>query len=144
MYDFFTLLDHRHLIFTNRYMRCTESCDICCLTDWITEETNRNACLKVTHLNFSFNGRVTLHTCNRNKVHIIKSQFCQFRYHRLNKDCRFCRIDPACQIIQCNLNDVLTYFLRMLCIVCQCLCICDHNINFIIITGILKFDTFFQ
>ena len=144
MYDFFTLLDHRHLIFTNRYMRCTESCDICCLTDWITEETNRNACLKITHLNFSFNGRVTLHTCNRNKVHIIKSQFCQFRYHRLNKDCRFCRIDPACQIIQCNLNDILTYFFRMFRIVCQRLRICNHNINFIIITGILKFNTFFQ
>ena len=125
-------------------MCCTESSDICCLADRITEKSNRDACFEVTHLDLGFNGRVTLHTCNSNKVHIIKCQFCQFRYHRLDKDRGLRRVDTACEVIQCNLDDVLTYFLRMLGVVCQCLCICDHDINFIVITGILEFDTLLQ
>ena len=144
VYNFFALLDHRHLILANRYMCCTESGDVCCLADRVTEKSNRNAGFKISHLNLGFYGRVTLYTCHCNKIHIIKCKLCQFRYHGLDKNRRFRRIDSACQIIQCNLNDILTYFFRMLCIVCQCLCICDHNINFIVITGVLKFHTFLQ
>ena len=51
---------------------------------------------------------------------------------------RFCRVDSASKIIQCHIHNILSYFLWMFRIVCQCLSICNHNIDFIIITGILQ------
>ena len=132
MNNFLTLLKHRKLIFTYRYMRCTKSCDICGLADRITEESNRNAGFKITLFNFRFNCRIALHTCYSNQIHIIKSQLCQLRNHGLNKNIGFFRVKSTCQIIQCNLQNILANFLRMFCIICKCLCICDHNINLVI------------
>ena len=144
VYDFLTLLDHWHLILANRYVGCTECCDIGCLTDWVAEETNRDACLEVTHLDLCLYSRVTLHTGNGNEVHIIECKLGQFRNHRLDEDRCLLRIKSACEVIECNLHDVLTYLLRVLCIICECLCVRDHDIDLIIDTRILKFHTLFQ
>ena len=62
VYDFFTLFDHRHLVFTNRYACGTESGDVSGLADRIAEEPNRDAGFEVSHLDLSFYSRVTLHT----------------------------------------------------------------------------------
>ena len=132
MDDLLALLKHRKLIFTYRYMCCTKGSDISSLTDRIAEKAYRNTGFKITHLNLGFNGRITLYSCYRNQIHIIKGKFCQLRNHGLDKNIGFLRIKPACQIVQSNLKNVMTYFLRMLCIICKCLGICDHNINLII------------
>ena len=132
MNDLLALLKHWKLILTYRYMGCTESCDICCLTDRIAEETNRNAGLKITLLDLRFNSRITLYTRYCYQIHIIESKLCKLRHHGLDKNIGFLRIKSACQIVQCNLKDVLTNLLRMFCIIGKCLCICDHNINLVI------------
>ena len=142
--DFFTLLDHRHLILASRNSRGTECSDICCLADRITEETYRNAGFKLFLLNLRFYSWISLNSGYCNQIHIIKRQFRQFRNHGLDKNGCFLRIDTACQIIQRYLNNVLTNFLRMLRIISQCLSICYHNINFIIQSGILQTNSFFQ
>ena len=66
--DLFTLLEHWKLIFSNRNSSSTECSDICSLADRIAEESNRNACFEITHLDLRFNCRVTLYTCYSNKV----------------------------------------------------------------------------
>ena len=66
VHDLLTLLNHRHLIFTNRYMRWTESSNICCLTDRICEKSNWNACFKILLFDLCFYCWVTLHSCNCN------------------------------------------------------------------------------
>ena len=68
-------------IFSCRNCCCTERSDICCLTDWITEESYRNTRLKVSHFNLRLNGWISLHTGNCNKIHIIKCKFRKFRNH---------------------------------------------------------------
>ena len=129
--DFLTLLDHWHLVFANRNSSCTECSNISCLTDRIAEETNRNAGFKVTLLDLSFYRRVTLYTGYSHQVHIIKTKLCKLRNHGLDKNSSLLRINTACQIIQCNLKNILANFLRMLSVVCQSLCVGDHDINLI-------------
>ena len=140
----YDIIEGWHLILANRYMGCAECCDIGCLTDWVAEETNRDACLEVTHLNLSLYSRVTLYTRNGNKVHIIECKLRQFRDHGLDEDRCLLRVKSTCEVIKCNLHDVLTYLLRVLCIICECLCVRDHDIDLIIDTRILKFHTLFQ
>ena len=84
----------------------------------VAEESNRDACLEITHLDLGFNCRVTLYTCYSNKVHIIKSKLCKLRNHGLDKDSGFLRINATCKIIQGNLKDVLANFLRVFSVIC--------------------------
>ena len=143
MYNLLTLLKHWELILTYRHCCCTKCGNICRLTDRIAEETNRNAGLEISHLNLSFYSWIPLYTGYRNQIHIIKSQLCQFRNHGLDKDRGFLRINSTCQIVKRHVHNILAHLLRMLRIISQRLCVCDHNINFIIISGILEFYSFF-
>ena len=118
MYNLLALLEHWKLIFANRNSSSAECSDICSLADWIAEESNRDACLKITHLDFRFNCRITLYTCHSNKVHIIESKLCKLRNHGLDKDSGFLRINAACKIIQGDLKDVLANFLRVFSVIC--------------------------
>ena len=141
VHDFLALLQHWKLILPNRNCRCAESGNICCLADRIAEKSYRNAGFKITLLDLRFYSWVTLNTGHCNQIHIIEGKLCKFRNHGLDKNSGFVRVNAASQVIQCNLDNVLAYFLRMLCIVCKSLGICDHNINLIIIAGILQFYT---
>ena len=137
VYDFFTLFDHRHLVFTYRYTCGTESGDVSGLADRITEESNRDAGFEVSHLDLSFYSRVTLYTGYGNQIHIVESQLSQFRDHGLNENRGFLRVQTTGKIIECYLHDVLTNFLRVFCVIGQCLRIGDHNIDFVIVAGVL-------
>ena len=144
MHDLLTLLQHRQLILADRNSRRAECRDICRLTDRIAEEANRNARLKIPLLDLGLHSRIALYTGNRHEIHIVESQLGQLRNHRLNEDRGLRRVNATCQIVKRDLNDILSYLLRMLRIVCQCLRIRNHNINLIELTGILQSDTSFQ
>ena len=141
VYDLFALLQHRKLILANRNCCCAESRDICCLADRIAEESNRNAGFEITHLDLRFHSRVTLNTGHCNQIHIIEGKLCKLRNHGLDENCGFLRINPASQIIKCYLDNILTNLLRVLCVISKRLGIRDHNINLVIISGILKLYT---
>ena len=144
MHDFLALFQHRQLIFSDRNGSCMECGDVCCLTDRVAEKAYWDTGFKVPLLNLCLNGRVPLYAGNGNQIHVIERQFCQLRYHGLNENGAFFRIQTTCQIVQSHLCNVLSYFFRMLCIICQCLCIGDHNINFVEFSGVLQFYPFFQ
>ena len=142
--DLSCLLDHRQLVFSYRNSRCLESCDIGCLADRVGEKSYRDACLKITHLNLSLNGWVSLQSGNSNQIHIEKGKLCQLWNLRLNKNRTFFRIQSAGKIIQCYLNNILTDLLRIVCIVRQRLCICNHDKNLVVLSGILQLNSAFQ
>lgn len=50
-------------------------------------------------------------------------------------------IDSYGKIIECHFHDITAHFCRVVCIVGKCLCICDHNKDLVIFTGILKFNS---
>ena len=138
VHDFAGLLYHRHLILAGRNRGRTERRDIGRLTDWICKESNRNARFKIAHLNFRLYRWIALQTRYGNQIHIVHGQLGQLRHLRLNKQCRLCRIQTAGQIIQRNLQNILTNLFRIVCVISQCLCICNHNEDFIVFTGILQ------
>ena len=117
MHDLTTLLDHRHLVLTNRNSGSLECSDVGCLADRIAEEAHRNACLEVTHLDLRLYGWVSLKAGNRNQIHVIKAELGQLRNHGLDEDGRLLRVKAAGKVIQRNLNDVVAYLLRMFCVV---------------------------
>ena len=86
MHDLAALFDHWHLVFANRNGGSLECGDIGCLADRVAEEADRNACLKVTHLDFSLYGWVSLHTGNGNQVHIVEGKLSELRNHRLDEN----------------------------------------------------------
>ena len=45
----------------------------------VGEKSYRDACLKITHLNLSLNGWVSLQSGNSNQIHIEKGELCQLR-----------------------------------------------------------------
>ena len=59
-HDLLGLLQHRKLVFPYRHRRSFKRRDIRCLTDRVGEKSHRNACLKISHLNLGFNGRISL------------------------------------------------------------------------------------
>jgi len=83
--DLSGLFDHRKLVFAHRYDVCLESSNIGSLADRICKETYRDAGLEAAHLNLTFYRRVTLQAGNGYQVAVVKSQFSQFRYIRLNE-----------------------------------------------------------
>ena len=137
MYDLLALLKHRKLILTNRNRSGTEGGNVCRLADRIAEKSDRNARLKTTHLNFRFYSRIALYAGYRDKIHIVERKLSELRHHRLDKDGGFFRIKSTCKVIECNLQNVLTHFFRMLRIVSQCLRVGDHDVDFVEFTGIL-------
>lgn len=108
--DFSCLFNHRFLIFTNRHCSSLESSNISSLTDRISKETYRNACFKITHLNFSLYCRITLQSRNSYQIHKIETQLIKFRNLRLNKNSRLSRIKSRSKIIQSHFDYILTYF----------------------------------
>ena len=132
VHDLLALLQHGHLILAHRNGGGAESSDVRCLADGIAEEAHRDACLKTALLDLGFHRRIALYTGNGYQIHIIEGKLCQLRYHGLNKDRGFLRINAAGQVIQCNLQNVLAHLLRMLGVIRQRLGVCDHNIYFVI------------
>ena len=139
--DLLTLLQHGQLVFAYRYMGSTESRDICSLADGIAEEADRNAGFEITHQDLCLYGRVSLYAGYRYQIHVIEGQLGELGDHGLDKDRGFIRINAAGQIIQSDLNDILTDFLRMLCVVGERLGVCNHNVDLIVLAGVLELYT---
>ena len=143
MDDLSGLLDHGRLVFSYRHGRRLKGSNVRSLADGIGEKANRNACFKVAHLNLRFYRRISLETGNRHKIHIVEGHLTELRDLGLDKQSRLLRIQTAGQVIKGYFDDILAYFFRIICIVCQCLSVCDHNIYFIKLTGILQFHSAF-
>ena len=72
MYNLLCLLKHRELIFSYRYNSSLECCNICCLADRICEESNRDTCLKISHLDLILYSRISLQSWDCHKIHVIE------------------------------------------------------------------------
>ena len=141
MYDLPALLDHGKLVVTNRNGRGLEGGDVRCLADRIGKESYRNARLKFSHLNLALHGGVSLQSGDGNQVHVIKGELTQVRNLRLNEQSGLRRIQSAGHIVQCDLNNILPYLLRILDVVGQCLRIGDHDKCLFIFSGVLQLHT---
>ena len=144
MDDFFALLQHGQLILPYRHSRCPKSGDVRRLADGIAEEAYRNAGLKIPHLDLSLYSGISLYPGDGHQVHIIKGKFRQLRHRGLDKQGGFLRIQAAGQIVQGYLHDILTDLLRVFRVISEGLGVGDHNINFVVAAGILKFYPLFQ
>ena len=138
MNDLSCLLHHRHLVLTSRNHVCLEGCDIGSLTDRIGKEANRDAGLKVSHLDLTLYGWVSLQSGNRNDVHKVSGHLIKLRHHGLDKDRGFFRIKTCRQVIERNLQNILADLLRVIRIVCERLGVSDHDIDIAVLAGILK------
>ena len=117
MHDLTALLDHRHLVLTNRNSGSLKCSNVGCLADRVAEEAHRNACLEVTHLDLRLYGWVSLKAGNRNQIHVIKAELSQLRNHGLDEDGGLLRVKAAGKVIQRNLDDIVTYLFWMFCVV---------------------------
>jgi len=138
VHDFAALLEHRLLVLADRNSRSVECGDVRRLTDRIAEKTDRNAGFKVAHLDLCLNGRVALYTGHGDKVHIVERQLGQLRHHGLDEDIRLFRVNADRKIVQRDLHNVLAHALRVLGVVGQRLRVRNHDVNFVIFSGILQ------
>ncbi len=139
--DFASKLNHRGLVFADRYGCSLEGSDVRRLADGVAEEANRNRLLKVAHLDFGFHRRVALHARNRNEIHVVERQFGQFGDMSLHKDGRLRRVETYRQIIERHLDNVLAHFLGVVGIIGKGLSIGNHDKNLIEIAGVLQLNT---
>ena len=144
MHDLAALLEHGHLVLSDRYAGRAEGGDVGRLADRIAEKADRNARLKTAHLNLGLYGRIALHAGNRDEVHVVERQLSQLGHHGLNEDVDLFRVETAGQIVERDLHDVLTDLLRVLGVVGQRLRVRDHNIDLIELARILKPDALAQ
>ena len=115
-----------------------EGGDVRSLTDGVAEEAHRDAGLKVAHMDLALDGGVALQAAHGDEVHIVEAQLSQFRHHGLDENMGLGGVDAAGQIIQRHLQNVLAHLLRVVRIVGQRLCVCNHDVNFIEFTGVLQ------
>ena len=144
MDDFPALFQHGFLVFPHRHMGGMEGGDICSLAHWIAEKAQRHAGFEVLLLDFRLDGGIPLYPGHGDQVHIIGSQFKQFRDQALDEDDGFLGIDAHSQIIQGHLEHVLPDFFRIFRIVRQRLGIGDHEIQFIELPAVLEQDPFLE
>ena len=131
-------LQHRLLVLTGRHGCSLESGDVGSLTHRIAEETERNVCLEVTHLNLSLHSWVTLNTRYADEVHQIGSQLSQLRNHTLDIECTLLWIETRREIVKSHLCDVLSNLLRIVGIISQSLNICHENEHSVKVASVLK------
>jgi len=126
------------LILTGRHSSGTECRDIRCLADGVGEEAHRDAGLEVPHLDLALHGGVALQAAHGDEVHIVEAQLSQFRHHGLDENMGLGGVDAAGQIVQRHLQDVLTHLFRVVGVIGQGLCIGDHNVDLIVLAGVLQ------
>ena len=142
--DFLTLLQHRQLVLTYWNQSCLKSSNIGGLADRICKEAHWNTLFKVLLLNLSLNGRISLHTGNRNKIHVVGGKLSKLRHLGLNEQSGFSWVKTYRKVVKSNLQDVLTNLLRILKIISQGLNISNHNVDLIKLPGILQLNSALQ
>ena len=114
------------------------------LADRVAEEAYRDAGLEVPLLDLRLDGRIALDAGHGDEVHVVEGQLGQLRHHGLDEDAGFFRVDADREVIQRDLKDVLTDFLRMLGVVGERLGVRDHDVDLVVFSGVLKDNPFFQ
>ena len=137
-HDLAALLDHGLLVLTGRHGGGVEGGDVRSLTDGVAEEAHRDAGLKVAHMDLALDGGVALQAAHGDEVHIVEAQLSQFRHHGLDENMGLGGVDAAGQIIQRHLQDVLAHLFRVVGVIGQGLCIGDHNVDLIVLAGVLQ------
>ena len=115
-----------------------EGGDVRSLTDGVAEEAHRDAGLKVAHMDLALDGGVALQAAHGDEVHIVEAQLSQFRHHGLDENMGLGGVDAAGQIVQRHLQDVLAHLFRVVGVIGQGLCIGDHNVDLIVLAGVLQ------
>ena len=115
-----------------------EGGDVRSLTDGVAEEAHRDAGLKVAHMDLALDGGVALQAAHGDEVHIVEAQLSQFRHHGLDENMGLGGVDAAGQIIQRHLQDVLAHLFRVVGVIGQGLCIGNHNVDLIVLAGVLQ------
>lgn len=142
--DLAALLEHRLLVLAHRHGGRPEGRDVRRLADRVAEEAHRDAGLEVPLLDLRLDGRIALDAGHRDEVHVVEGQLGQFRHHGLDEDAGFFRVDADREVVQRDLKDVLPYLLRMLGVVGERLGVRDHDVDLVVLAGILKDDPLFQ
>ena len=142
--DLAALLEHRLLVLADRHSGRSKGRDVCRLADRVAEEAYRDAGLEVPLPDLRLDGRIALDAGHGDEVHVVEGQLGQLRHHGLDEDAGFFRVDADREVIQRDLKDVLTDFLRMLGVVGERLGVRDHDVDLVVFSGVLKDNPFFQ
>ena len=144
MHDLAALLDHGLLVLAGGHGGGLEGGDIGRLADGVAEEAHRDAGLKVAHLDLGLHGGVALQAAHGDEVHVIEAQLGELGHHGLDENVGLGRVDAAGQVVQRHLQDVLAHLLGVIGVVGQSLCIGDHDVNFVVLAGVLQAHALFQ
>ena len=138
-HDFARLLNHRFLVFAGRHGGGTEGRDVRSLADGVGEEAHRDAGGEAAHLYLGLHRGVALQARHGDEVHVVECQFAQFGYLRLDEYRDFLRVEPAGEVIECHLDDVLAYLFRVVRVVGQGLRVGYHDEHAVERAGVLQF-----
>ena len=144
MDDLARLLDHRLLILPDGHRRGAESRDVRSLRDGIGIESYGDRLAEVAHLDLRLDGRITLQTRHRHKIHIVEGKLAQLRNLTLDKYRRLGGIQTAREVIERHLHDVAAYLLRIVGIVGQRLRVGYHDEYLVKFARVLQLDPLAQ
>ena len=140
VYDFAGKLDHGSLVLAGGDGGGLERRYVACLADGVAEETYGNRLFEIAHLDLGLHRGITLHTAHAHQIHVVKRQFGKLGHLALDEYGGLGRVEARGEIVESNLDDVLTHFLRIVGIVGERLAVGNHHIYLIELAGILEFD----
>ena len=85
-------------------------------------------------------GRIALETGNGHHVHKIESQLGKLRYLALDEKGDLFRVEAYGEVVECNLDHILTHLLRIVDIVGKSLCICNEHKHLAVVSRVLESD----
>lgn len=132
------LFQHGLLVFPNRDDAAVEGSDVRRLADGVGEKAHRDAGFKVPHLDFALHRGVSLQPGHGDQVHIVKGQLGELGHQGLDEDGDFIGVQPAGEVVQRHLDDVLPHLFRVVGVVGESLGVGNHHIHFIVISGVLQ------
>ena len=135
------LLQHGFLVFAHGDGGRAERGDVGCLTDGVGEETHGDAGLEVAHLDFGLHRGIALQTRDGDEVHVVECQLAKLGYLRLYEQGAAGGVEPACQVVEGDFDNVLPYFLGGVHVVGQRLGVGNEDEHLLVVSGVLKFDT---
>ena len=138
-HDFAALLQHRLLVLACRHSGGLAERDVGSLRNGIGEEAHGHALAEVAHLQFRLHRRIALQASHVHQIHIVDSQFRQFRNHRLYEHRHLRGVESHRQIVESHLNNILAHLLGIVSIISQCLYVGNKHEHFVIVAFVLQF-----
>jgi len=116
--DLAALLQHGFLVLAYGHGSSLEEGNVGGLGDGIGEEAYGNALAgEATHLNLGLHGRIALESADADEVHEVESEFAEFRNLALDEEGGLLRVEAYGEVVEGNLDDVLTNLVRIVDIV---------------------------